>query len=278
MPTIDTYETNPVTIDGRRVQLVGLISTKGELINSTRNAVDVSIQSPVSPLVIVKASNLIGETTLTAATAIDDTVISVTSVTDMAVGQQLTLYNVVLNRVSFATILAINTLDLTLDSPLDVAYTVADTVVSFGSTDMAVNGSETPVIFGIRNPTGEDVEFIVDLTRMIVTMQLSTAGDYDQFGNITRLTNGLLCRFTDGTNYNVFNVKDNREFDGLMYDYKFIDASGNAPNGISGRFTFEKLGSVVRLAPFEDLQFIVQDDLSALDEFSISVQGAGVTV
>ena len=278
MATIDTYETNPITIDGRRIQLVGLISSKGDIINSTRNAVDVSIQSPVSPLVIVKASNLLGETTLTAPTALNDTVISVTSVAGMAVGQQLTLYNVALDRVSFATILAINTLDLTIDSPLDVAYTVADTVVSFGSTDMAVDGSTTPVIFGIRNPTGEDVEFIVDLTRMIVTMELTSAGDYDEFGNIPRLTNGLLCRFTNGQNYNVFNVKDNREFDGLMYDYKFISASGASPDGISGRFTFEKLGSVVRLAPFEDLQFIVQDNLIALTEFNITVQGAGVTV
>ena len=278
MAVIDTYETNPVTIDGRRIQLVGLISSNGEIINSTRNAVDVSIQSPVSPLVIVKASNLLGETTLTAPTVLNDTVISVTSAAGMSVGHQMTIYNPILDRVSFATILAINALDITIDSEIDVAYTVADTVVSFGSTDMAVDGSTTPVIFGIRNPTTSDVAFTVDLTRMIVTMELSSGGDYDEFGNIPRLTNGLLCRFTDSKTYNIFNVKDNREFDGLMYDYKFIDAVGNSPNGISGRFTFEKLGTVVRLAPFEDLQFIVQDNLTALTEFNITVQGAGVTV
>ena len=40
----------------------------------------------------------------------------------------------------------------------------------------------------------------------------------------------------------------------------------------------EKLGSVVRLAPFEDLQFIVQDDLTGITTFEILLQGAGVTI
>jgi hypothetical protein len=149
--------------------------------------------------------------------------------------------------------------------------------VQFGASDMSVDGSVTPVIFGIRNPTAQDIDFKVDITRIIFSMELSGTGDYDQFGNITALDNGLLCRFVNGETRNIFNVKTNRDLDNLMYDFKFILAGGGAPNGASGRFTFEKLGSVVRLKPFEDLQFIVQDNLTGLNVFEVLAQGAGVT-
>jgi len=238
---------------------------------------DVVSQSSTSPLVIIQATNLIAETTLSALAVEDAKTFTVTSAAGAVVGDVMTVYSEDNNRVSFFRILDIATNVITVDNPIDFAYEIGS-FAQFGSSEMAVDGSVTPVIFGIRNPTAQDIALQVDFTRMILSMQLSSAGDYDEFGNITKLTNGLLCRFVDGEKRNIFNIKNNRGFDNLMFDFKFIPASGNAPDGLSGRFTFEKLGSVIRLKPFEDLQFIVQDDLTDLDGFEILTEGAGVTI
>ena len=252
------------------------LNTGGAIKVSDNGTIDVSIQSSTSPLVIIKATELLAETTLTTLAVIDAKILSVASSTGAVVGDALTIYSTLNNRVSFFTILAINGNDITVDSPIDFAYEVGS-FVQFGNTDMSVDGSVTPRIFGVRNPTAQDIDLAVDFTRMILSMELTGSGDYDEFGNIPALTNGLICRFVDGRKQNIFNVKDNREFDNLMYDFKFIAASGNAPDGLSGRFTFEKLGSVIRLKPFEDLQFIVEDNLTGLTTFEILLQGAGVT-
>lgn len=238
-------------------------------------SLDVVIQDSTSPLVILKASRLILETTLTVAAVRDARTVTVASVTGVVVGQQLTLYSVTNNRVSTFTVLSIATNTITVDTPIDFAYEIG-AFAQFGNTNLAVNGSVTPQIFGIRNPTAQDIDLSVDFTRMILSMQTTSLGNLNQFGNITALTRGLVCRFKDDEWYNIFNVKTNRGFDNLMYDFKFIPSQGSAPDGLSGRFTFSNLGAVIRLKPFEDLQFIVQDNLTAITRFEIILEGAGV--
>jgi len=242
---------------------------------SIGSAVDVVIQDSTSPLFILHATELLNETTLTANAVIDEKTFTVLDNTDFAVGLDITVYSSNVNRVSFFYITNVAGNVITVDSPIDFAYSSGD-FVQLGSHDLAVDGSVTPRIFGIRNPTTQDIDLSVDITRILLSMQLTSDGDYDEFGNIPRLTNGLLCRFVDSYKSNIFNVKDNREMDNLMYDLKFISAKKNSPDGLSGRFTFAKLGAVVRLKPFEDLQFIVQDDLTNLTEFEIIAQGSGV--
>ena len=233
---------------------------------------DVNVKKTPSPLIILKATELLAETTLTVAMVLDANTMTVASSSGASVGDHISVYSVVNNRVSFYDIIAINGNVVTLDTPIDFAYGIGD-FVQFSNHSLAVDGSVTPKIFGVRNPTAQDVDLSVDITRMLLSMQLTSDGDYDEFGNIPRLTNGLVCRFVDSYQENIFNIKDNRSFDNLMYDLKFITAKKNSPDGLSGRFTFENLGSVIRLKPFEDLQFIVQDDLTALSEFEIIVQG-----
>lgn len=263
-------------VDGVAYETLELFTDIMEKKTGKPNSLDVFIQSSTSPLVIVKATELVAQTTIAIQAVEDAKTLTVTSIVGAAVGEQLTVYSPIENRLSFFNIIDIVGNVITVDSPIDFAYDIGS-FAQFGSANMAVDGSVTPRIFGIRNPTAQDIELSVDFTRIILSMQLTTAGDYDEFGNIPRLTNGLVCRFVNGRKQNIFNIKDNREFDNLMFDFKFIPASGNAPDGLSGRFTFEKLGSVVRLKPFEDLQFIVQDDLRALTTFEILTQGAGVT-
>ena len=262
-------------VDGNAYESQTIFTDYIDSKTGTKGSMDVVVQDSTSPLVILKASKLVLETTLTAAAVRDTRTVTVASVTGVVTGQQLTLYSVINNRVSTSTVLSIATNTITVDSPIDFAYEIG-AFAQFGSTNLAVNGSVTPQIFGIRNPTAQDIELSVDFTRMILSMQTTTLGNLNQFGNITALTKGLVCRFKNGEWWNVFNVKTNRGFDNLMYDFKFIASQGGAPDGLSGRFTFSNLGAVIRLRPFEDLQFIVQDNLTGITRFEIILEGAGV--
>jgi len=241
--------------------------------------VDAVIQDSTSPLFIVKASHLITETTLTTQTAKEDYIINVTSAASFVVGQYLTIYNVAEDRVFFSEILDINTLAITLDTPLDFEFAIGS-VVSVGDNNMNVDGSVTPVIYGIRNPTTADIPSSVDITRLMFKCLTSSAVDLSQFGNIAGgLLRGVVVRRVDGTYQNVFNAKTNADLKNIMFDFDIEVASGNQQNGFTGRLTFagqNKMGAVIRIGPDEDLQIVIQDDLTSLDRFIIVAEGSGV--
>ena len=248
-----------------------------EAISKTK--VDVSIQDSTSPLLVVPVMRLDGEVTLTVDAVVDERTVTVSDGTNILTGREyrIVIYNPSLNEVSYFVVLSKNVNVLTLDTPIDIAYP-SGSIVSYGRINMNVDGSVTPQIFGVRNPTSSEIEVSVDFTRMMITFELTSSGDFSKFGNIAGgLVNGLVCRKTDGIYHNIFNAKTNLALASIMYDLTFISAIGAAPDGIRGRFTFGALGSVVRLAPFEDLQFIVQDDLTLLTKFGITVEGGGVT-
>jgi len=244
-----------------------------------RMKTDVTIQDSTSPLVIVKASQLVTETTTTVITAKDDYIINVTSAASFVVGQYLTIYNVAANRVFFSNILAINTLAITLDSPLDFEFAVGS-IVSVGSEEMAVDGSVTPQIFGVRNPTTADIPLSIDVTRIMFKCLTSSAIELSDFGDITGgLLRGIVIRRVDGTYQNIFNAKTNAELKSLMFDFNIETVTSQAQDGFTGRMTFagqNKMGAVIRLGANEDLQIVIQDNLTSLTSFSIIAEGSYV--
>jgi len=241
--------------------------------------IDAVLQDSTSPLLIVKASQLVTETTLATQTAKDDYVINVADATGFIVGQYLTLYSVDDNKVFFSNILAINTLAITIDMPLDFEFTVGS-IVSVGSNAMDVDGSITPQIFGIRNPTTADIPLTIDITRLMFSCLASSTVDLSMFGNIADgLTRGIAIRRVDGTYENILNAKTNADLKGLMYDFDIQAAQGSQQDGFTGRLTFagqNKMGAVIRLAANEDLQIIIQDDLTSLTSFTIVAEGSHV--
>ena len=242
-------------------------------------AVDVVLQDSTSSLIVVPFTKLIAETTLTSVTSIDDLTITVDSVVGVSVGDLATIYSVNDNRVYFSLILAINGNVLSLDSNLDFAFSIGD-FVSIGKVEMNVNGSVTPQIYGVRNPTNQDIPLVVDISRILFAILAGSPVDLSKFGDIDGgITRGLLVRKVDSVNRNIFNVKTNAEFKNLMFDVGIELAKGNAQDGITGRFSFagqDKLGAVVRLKANEDLQIIVQDDLTSLESFTMIAQGSEV--
>jgi hypothetical protein len=277
---IDTYETNPVTINDegveRRVSLTAIIGIGGDVAKVTNGGLDINIQDQHTRPVIAKMSTLDNEDTLASASAIDDLVITVVDGTGFLVGQYLSIFDIVSNRFYLGTILVVATNDLTLDTPIDFPYPIGSFVTG-GITDMAVDGSSTPVIFGLRN-TDQSIGDTFDVTRLIFTVLTATVPAFDEFGDLTALTNGIVLRKKDGTYWNIFNLKTNGELGGIMYDLSLADPinPNQGQNGFIARLTFagqSKVGVTLRLAPGEDLQLLVQDALQGLTLLEIVVEG-----
>lgn len=243
--------------------------------------VDATIQDSTSPLMIVKASKPVAGTTLTSTTAKEDYIINVASAAGFVVGQFLTIYNVAADRVFFSEILAINALAITLDTPLDFEY-VSGSPVGVGDNNMNVNGSVTPVIFGIRNPSGPSIPLSIDITRLMFKCLTDAAVDLSKFGDIVGgLLRGIVIRRIDGEYLNIFNAKTNGDLKNAMYNFDVELAGAQGQDGFTGRFTFggqNRMGAVVRLGPGEDLEIVIQDDLTSLDNFIIIAEGSQVVI
>lgn len=165
---------------------------------------------------------------------------------------------------------------LTLDSPIDAVYTMA-ALVEISTVNMAVDGSVTPVIFELDPIEGQEW----DVTRVILVVEASGGGsgmDFTTFGSLAALTNGCVLRFVNGETNNLFNWKTNGDFINRAFDHVFQTNLGATVTGFTSRFTFggqDKHGVVVRLTGDnnDELQVVVQDDLTGLDSVRMIGQG-----
>jgi hypothetical protein len=248
----------------------------------TNGSMPVTLQDQTSPTVIVKFSILEQSTTTTAPIAVDDYVIPVTDATGIVAGKYLTIFDPASIRFTTFYVVSVNALNVTVDSPADFAYP-SGSYVDISSTNLAVNGAVTPVIAGLRNNAGQSpppgIALSMDVTRLLFHCVAATSVDLTLFGDLAALTNGLLVRRRDGAYYNIFNVKSNGEMGGIMYDFT-IHSSGVGQQGVDGflgRLTFggqNKMGVVHRININEDMETIIQDDLSGLTLLEIVAEGS----
>lgn len=263
---IESYDT-----DGRAVQW--------EL--EPNGGMPVNLQDQTSPPLIIPLSRSLYQPSLTADTAIDDTTIVVDVADGFIDGAQIVLADPTTGRYYIAhQVGAIATLTVTVDTPLDAIYSSATTEVSVGTHDIqsAAGTLASPVIYSVRAGEQTDIPVEVDITRLIFTCTSATASDFTNFCGITSLTNGLVLRRTDGTQSNIFNVKSNLDLANIMYDFQiFLSSIGQQGiDGFMGRLTFggqNKMGVVIRLGPGEDLELLVQDDITGLTTFSVIAEG-----
>jgi len=163
---------------------------------------------------------------------------------------------------------------LTLDRRLDNAHSVGDTVTKV-IIDMASQTATmaSPQEYFIGPPVGE----VWHITRLLFSMTHGSAGDLSLFGDITALTNGVLLRARIDSNYGTFtNWKTNADIKDDMYDVGFDDrAGGGGRYSTSGRGTFRNAGAIVRLDgdTNDRIEIYIQDDITALDSFTMKFQG-----
>jgi len=163
--------------------------------------------------------------------------------------------------------------DIELDSPLDYAFD-SNAVAYIHSRDMNIDGSTTTQIFHIHPPTGQKW----DITGLTFTLEDNVIMDSSKFGGITALTEGVVLRVENSTIKNIFNVKTNGGFSARSC---FSEYDAKAPAGVYG-FRIctvfagqENRGVTIRLNGDVDdeLQLLIQDDLSALSRFTCIAHG-----
>lgn len=241
-----------------------------DVINGFDSGLDVNIQDQTTRPIISKFNQVTNSTTLASDGAIGDTTITVTSATGISVGSYIILFNPIDVKFMFCTAIDISgSPDIVIDTPLDFAFT-SGTFVDVSITDLstAIGTLASPVIFGLRGtgaPPGIDLD--VDITRIIITCVASSPVDLTKFCNLARLTNGLVLRRRNNVRENIFNVKDNGEIAGIMYDFNVSTATNPAQgeDGYVARLTFagtNKIGVAIRLPIGDDLEFLVQDDIN----------------
>jgi hypothetical protein len=252
--------------DGSGFATVALITSY--LNGLMKGLTDTSLQDSTEPSIIAKFNQVLNSTETVGSVAIGDYQVTLDDVTSVAVGSYLVFFNPTANRFMTATVIGISGLPtFDIDTPFDFAYP-AGTFVDVARTNMNVNGSATPVVFGLRGtgaPPG--VELTAHITRIIISCICTSGVDLSKFANFAKLLRGIVCRKRDGTYENIFNIKSNREMAGIMYDWTSYSAS-NPQQGVDGftaRITFagaNKIGVVKELKIGEDLEILIQDDLA----------------
>lgn len=145
---------------------------------------------------------------------------------------------------------------------------VFDFLENGGSNDLAVNGSVTAQSFRYTSPVGfsflmKDVNFVIS----------SANNTENKFGGITALTNGITFKLYDseGTLLNDFlggeTIQKNSDF------YLLASASPSFTDVVAVNFNILDTGASIALPPGGYVEVLVQDDLSGLGEFRISVNG-----
>lgn len=241
---------------------------------------DVLLQDNDSPDISLYLGELLDTATVLTGVTIDDESIDIetTGVTPVATNFIFLREGIHYYQAEIDTVTPIAGNQYTLDvaMPFDFAFTTSATV-DLQNVDMDVNGSSTPVEFEL---TAKDNDlFAFDITRMMISMVLATAGDDGLFGDLAALTNGTYFRVDNGITNNLYNAKDNSDFAQEGFDATYVSRSGGGGSfGMRARITFnggDKRGVVKRLkfATSDKFTGTVRDNLTTLNKFRVKLQG-----
>jgi hypothetical protein len=179
------------------------------------------------------------------------------------------------SEITAVTPIAGNQYTLGLSIPSDYPFTTASGC-SLLDVEMNVNGLATPTVFQIQPKAGTKW----DITRMMTSMVLSSAGDDGLLGNISAVANGIYFRKEDSLNSNnIFNAKENSDFAIEGYDTAYpIRSGGGGSHGFRSRITWggqNKQGVVIRLDGDSGDSFTatVRDDLRGINKYRTKIQG-----
>lgn len=217
-------------------------------------------------------------TTLATDSAAGDTSLDVVDTSAFSVGDKVQVQNGVIET-THPTITAINgTLHiLTLDRPLDNAFSAGDTVEKV-ITDLSTTAGtlSAPISYKVVPDTNQ----VWHVQSFIISMTHSTAGDDSRLGNIAGgVTNGVVLRgynATTGTFKTLTNWKQNKDIrlDAFGLEYSDKAAPGAYGTAADGALK-SRTGAVARVdgSAGDYIEILVQDDLTTLASFEVKAQG-----
>lgn len=238
-------------------------------------ALAVILTDQTTPALDLRFLEELNTTTIAADTAIGDTSFTATGGHGIVVGDTIEIAD----GATFiqAEVLSVATNLIGIDTPINHAY-LSGTVLIVSNKDMSVSGTiSSPRIFKITPGTGQ----AGDITRIIISIQDSTAMDFSTFGGISGgVTNGCVIRIKkeNGDFINLFNWKTNGDFIITSFDHIFQTKVGGGLHSFVSRSTWagaSKRGVALRIdnALGEEIQVLIQDDLSSLSIMGIAAQG-----
>jgi len=156
------------------------------------------------------------------------------------------------------------------------AITLTTRGIATDEHNMAIDGSSTPQVFGLR-PTASQL-FVV--SELLIAVQDTGAMTAALFGFATAIVNGLTLKVLDSasaTLYDLFNgepPKTNADLAKFFSDIT-VHSWGAGDEIFQGRLDLSKSGSplVIDGAASQTLVATVQDDLTALVSMTIGVKG-----
>lgn len=264
---------NAIDVDDNGAQKVRITDSTGkEMTLEPSGGLPVYIQDQHTTLVSFFFRQVLNTVTVASNTTIDTYTVTLAAGHNVVVGDVLVLKEGV--HFFQAEVITVVTNTITLDRPLDFAFTTA-AIGQRCTINMNVNGSVTPQIFFIT-PAGLSID--VDINAIHMHIEDNVAMDTSTFGGLAALTRGVLLRYTNGSMKNLFNIKDNGEFG---HHCTLVQYDDRAPAGIYGLRVVKTFNSqsyngvTIRLSgPSNDqLQIIIQDDLTGLMEFHAIIQG-----
>jgi len=171
---------------------------------------------------------------------------------------------------------------LSLDRAVRLPWPIGTTVEVI-STELAIDGSGTRQVLITHPPPGSDF----DVTGFNISMICGTEPDDSKFCDQAALSRGVYMRKQDGlTGYlgNLGNIKTNGDLALLIGTVTYHDKSGGGAYGVRGVADLVgNYGVTIRLRGStagtgtdngrDELQFIIQDDLTSVDSFKVTAIG-----
>lgn len=240
-------------------------------------SIRVTPYSKSDPLLIDYLNKIEVSTTTTVLTVKGAYTITVANATGIVAGKYIYLYNATQGFLYFGTVLSVATNTLTMDNPINEVFNIGSNVDS-AIINMNVNGSVTPQSFRLRGEGSDNLFLSFVVNRILIYMETTNPVSLDLFGDLTALTKGCVLRVVNTRTNLITNLKNNGNISAVAYDTQYFSAANPVlgKNGLVGRLTFggnEKIGSCIKLSRTEDLEILIQDDLTGLEKFFIITEG-----
>ncbi len=244
----------------------------GMNVNVTNSSIDVALQDQTTRNFSFYFKRLLNLVTFASGVSANDRTVDLVAGHGMTTADDLTVLED--DEPYQGSVVSVVSNTIALDNLFPYPYTVA-AVAARTNRNLNVNGASTYVEFNI-NPLGSAIWDITNLTFLIVG---ATAMGDDTFGDLSALTNGILVRKKlNGVYYNIFNCKTNGDFRSALGIGEYTQKAGGGDYSFSSRHQFggqSGFGTVVRLngSLGEELQIVIQDDLTGLSTFYATAIG-----
>lgn len=242
-----------------------------------QGGIDVNLQSQTSPffqyfLIEEQKTDIL----LTGDVSVDDEIINVTpghGFTGIvaAPGEHIVIWEN--NQSLQVEVESVATNAITVSNPIARTFTTEGAKVIRGNSQLAVNASGG-IDFQMRI---QDFTIPIDISKIILTMFHTPAGDDGKFGGIAALAKGMWFRKENSELFNLGNYKKNQDFKnrGAVVTYPAKGPGGTESTDIV--FDLEEIfGQVMRMDSRINDIFRGQgrDDMTGLDSLIISMIGS----